>query len=212
MTITLWSAGGVSMVALHEDVVVLDISEDRYECLVDAASWLTPAPDGSLAVSDPALADDLIQAGLAMRRPSPPRPVCPPAARALEPRPPGSRLATVRAGLVAAAATASFHNRRLSALVAPLPASPACGADDEERLSALVGAVRAAAPFIPFEGECLHRAYVLRRWLHHEGYRPMWVFGVRTWPFAAHCWLQINALVVGDTLDRVRHYTPIRAV
>lgn len=212
MTIALWSATGVSMVALHEDVVVLDVTEDRYECLVDAASWLTPAPDGRLTVSDSVLAEDLIQAGLATRRASPPRPVCPPAARALEPRPSRTRLSTVRAGLVVAAATATFHNRRLSALVAPLPTAPARGANDEDRLSALVGAVREAAPFIPFEGECLHRAYVLRRWLHHEGYRPTWVFGVRTWPFAAHCWLQIGALVVGDTLDRVRHYTPIRAV
>ena len=44
-----------------------------------------------------------------------------------------------------------------------------------------------------------------------EGIATQWLFGVRTWPFAAHCWLQIGNLVVGDRLERVRFYTPILA-
>jgi hypothetical protein len=84
-------------------------------------------------------------------------------------------------------------------------------APDRQRLAAITAAARTAAPFVPFEGECLQRAYLLRRLLRNEGYSPLWVFGVRTWPFGAHCWLQIDDLVVGDTLDRVRFYTPIMA-
>lgn len=53
--------------------------------------------------------------------------------------------------------------------------------------------------------------YLLRRLLRSEGYSPLWIFGVRTWPFGAHCWLQVDDLVIGDTLDRVRFYTPIMA-
>lgn len=99
MTSDLWCAENVSMVRVFEDVVVLDLAADRYECLVDAAAGIDPRPDGRLEVDDAGLADALV-----------------------------------------------------------------------------------------------------------------WVFGVRTWPFAAHCWIQIGDLVVGDVLDRVRGYTPIRAV
>jgi hypothetical protein len=38
---------------------------------------------------------------------------------------------------------------------------------------------------------------------------PSWVFGVRLSPFAAHCWLQIDDILVNDTIERVRHFTPI---
>ena len=35
------------------------------------------------------------------------------------------------------------------------------------------------------------------------------VIGVRAAPFAAHCWVQQGGLVVNDTLERVRPFTPI---
>lgn len=41
---------------------------------------------------------------------------------------------------------------------------------------------------------------------------PTWVFGVKTRPFAAHCWLQHEDMVLNDTLDHVESYTPIMAV
>lgn len=213
MTASLWCAESVSMTRVYEDVVVLDVAQDRYECLVDAASWLDPQPDGGLRVQDELLADQMIEAGLASLEPPSARETLPPPDRALAPGAPANRLAIIRAGLVLAAATATFHNRRFADLTKPRRESPpAAAVADEDTVQAVVAAARAAAPFIPFEGECLHRAYVLRRLLEHQGIGANWVFGVRTWPFAAHCWLQIGSLVVGDTLDRVRHYSPIRIV
>jgi hypothetical protein len=35
------------------------------------------------------------------------------------------------------------------------------------------------------------------------------VFGVRTWPFHAHCWLQCDDVVLDDQADRVAAYAPI---
>jgi hypothetical protein len=39
-----------------------------------------------------------------------------------------------------------------------------------------------------------------------------WVFGVRTEPFFAHCWLQKHDCVLDDSLDRVRQFTAIMVV
>lgn len=212
MPMQLWSAPTVFMTPVHEDIVVLDVRTDRYECLVDAAAWLKPAADGSLAVPDEGVARQLMDAGLASDRPPPSRHALIPARRALAAPTPASRWDVLRAGLVLAAATATFRSLSLDALVRSpgrAPSSPA--RHDDRRLAELVGAAQAAAPFVPFEGECLQRAHLLRRLLWREGFRPQWIFGVRTWPFGAHCWLQIDDLVVGDTLDRVRFYTPIMA-
>lgn len=212
MSMPLWSAPTVFMTPVHEDIVVLDVQTDRYECLVDAAAWLKPAADGRLTVPDEAVARQLIDAGLASDQAPPARHALIPARRALTSTPPASRWDVLRAGLVLAAATAGFRSLSLNALVrSPVRAPSASARPDDRRLAELVGAAQAAAPFVPFEGECLQRAHLLRRLLWREGVSPQWIFGVRTWPFGAHCWLQIDDLVVGDTLDRVRFYTPIMA-
>jgi hypothetical protein len=39
-----------------------------------------------------------------------------------------------------------------------------------------------------------------------------WVFGVRTEPFFAHCWLQELDCVLNDSVDHVRQFTPIMVV
>jgi hypothetical protein len=52
---------------------------------------------------------------------------------------------------------------------------------------------------------------MLLRLLHAKGLDAHWVFGVRTWPFQAHCWLQCEDLVLDDQPDRVRAFTPIMA-
>ena len=80
------------------------------------------------------------------------------------------------------------------------------------RSAATLGAAEHALTWIPGEGACLQRAYQMRRLLASQGHETIWVFGVRTWPFAAHCWLQANDKVIADRLERIRRYTPIMAV
>ncbi|WP_415013983.1 lasso peptide biosynthesis B2 protein [Brevundimonas sp.] len=78
--------------------------------------------------------------------------------------------------------------------------------------------VRAAAafshllPWLPFEGACLRRSALLAAFLRRRGLRARWVFGVRTWPFAAHCWLQAGDICLNDDVERLAAYTPILAV
>lgn len=216
MTGELWCAAGVYLARVGEDIVVLDVNADQYHCLLDGADWIVVGDGGSIAVPDESAANLLLETGFAVReRPHSSRRTPHPARRPLAAASPPSGRTILRAGFELAAATMSFRGKSLHQLVRSCgPASsPAPHAlHDVRTLIESVAAVQAALPWIPFEGECLQRAFQVRRVLARRGIRPDWVFGVRTWPFAAHCWLQIGDLVIADTLDRVTRYTPIMVV
>lgn len=81
------------------------------------------------------------------------------------------------------------------------------------RLEELVAAFSSLRPFFfSAKDACLFDALSLSEFL--AGYRvyPRWVFGVQSRPFAAHCWLQLDGLVLNDTVDHVKRYTPIMTV
>ena len=59
---------------------------------------------------------------------------------------------------------------------------------------------------------CLFDSLVLTLFLRRLGVFPQWVFGIRTGPFAAHCWVQHGHIVLNDSVDNVRSYTPIMLV
>ena len=125
--------------------------------------------------------------------------------------PNASPLDVARAGLDIAAGTIAFRGKSLVQLIAATPVHRSRPGDGA-RLGRRVAAFRAALPWIPFEGECLQRGFQLKRLLNRQGIAADWVFGVNTWPFVAHCWLQTGDLVIADRIERVRLYTPIMAV
>ena len=209
----LWCAPGVFLAAVHEDVVVLDLEADRYNCLLDASQILSCQSDGSLRVSNQSVAEDLQRVGIADGA-SPPqrRWAIQSARRELSQSARSSIGDVVGAALALSLASVRFRGRSLSELVGgERRQTPSSRDIDELRLTRLVSAMRIARPWIPIEGECLKRSFQLKRFLAGRGIATDWIFGVRTWPFAAHCWLQIGDLVVGDRLDRVSLYTPIMA-
>ncbi len=59
---------------------------------------------------------------------------------------------------------------------------------------------------------CLHDSLTGIRLFAAYSIFPSWIFGVRLSPFAGHCWLQIDDILVNDTIERVRHFTPIMVV
>lgn len=63
--------------------------------------------------------------------------------------------------------------------------------------------------WLPFEGECLQRSALLVAWLQRQGLRADWVFGVRLWPFSAHCWVQCENVCLNDDFERLQAFTPI---
>lgn len=68
-------------------------------------------------------------------------------------------------------------------------------------------------PFLyTWKDQCFFEALALSLYLQAK-HRPVdWVFGVKIDPFAAHCWLESDGLVVNDTAERVSDYTPILVV
>lgn len=211
MTRSLWCAETIHLAKIGDDVVVLDVAADLYACLVNAVGIRHIGPDGAVVCDDPATHQALLALGLVSPHPpSAPRRVIIKARRQIQPVA-VSRLETLRALTALATATLKFRGRPLNVLTRRA-ASAALAAPDEGKVARLVSASRKARPWIPFEGACLQRAFQLRAHLAAEGVDADWVFGVRTWPFNAHCWLQIGDLVVGDRLERVRRYTPIMSV
>ena len=211
MDFKLWCAPGVHMVQVVEDIVLLDRSADAYRCLLGAANAVRPGPGGAIDVFEPEILRELLAAGIATRSPPSPLRRDPSAPTRELPRMNRASCAEVfRAGVALTLAAHTFKARPLDDLIAAGSSKARRALHvDEIRLDRLVAAARSARAWVPFEGECLRRSYQLRHFLRTEGMATDWLFGVRTWPFAAHCWLQIGDLVVGDRLERVQFYTPI---
>lgn len=84
---------------------------------------------------------------------------------------------------------------------------------DPVRLRALVTAFARLRPlFYTLRSACLLDSLTLVHFLAAEGIHPDWVFGVKTEPFDAHCWVQQGEAVLNDAPDRVRQYSPILVV
>lgn len=199
---------------LDADVVVLDVLNDRYLLLVDGAGALSPETPGAVGCADEATRAVLADAGFLSDRPQAPRLPPPSASRALEPtaRPTAPRLQQTTAFVDGLLATAAFKRRGFAALIevarARRPRRRLRPGDPALALESF----HAIYPWLPWEGDCLQRAFLLHHHLHRRGHACRWVFGVRTWPFLAHCWVQIDDLVVGDSLSRIGGFTPILAV
>ena len=84
---------------------------------------------------------------------------------------------------------------------------------DPVRLRSLVTAFTRLRPlFYTLRCACLLDSLTLVHYLGAEGIHPEWVFGVKTEPFDAHCWVQHGEVVLNDVPDRVRQYSPILVV
>lgn len=204
-------ASGVFMARCDEDLVVLDTRSDQYSCLPQAAAVLTVSLNYIEGPS--AVLDDLLAAGLAAALPGAPR-------RALPLRPKHAlpfenarttledEISMLRG--VAAAWSFGPGRRPLATLLASRRAQ--YGVADLALVGRLTRTFARRLPWDPAQGACLYRAWLLRKILHDRGQDVIWVFGVKTWPFGAHCWLQAGDHVLDDDPDRVAHYTPIMAV
>ncbi|MDR6624482.1 lasso peptide biosynthesis B2 protein [Caulobacter segnis] len=204
------------LVAIGDDVVVLDTRTNTYFCLAAAARDLRIGPDG-VEFGDADLAEEFEQAGLLVEASQRPR-------VAQTPRPArdlGLKVAArVRLGdvlLILAAWTTmllDYHLVRFDRVVAAAHRGRRAGRAERlaEDARTLIAAFERVLPWLPFQGVCLYRSFLLLRVLRWRGHDARWVFGVRTWPFHAHCWLQIGDTALDDTADRLQGLTPIMVV
>lgn len=73
-------------------------------------------------------------------------------------------------------------------------------------------AFRRARLYVPIDMRCLLDSIAMARFLLRRGIPAHIVFGVALDPFSAHCWVQVDDLVLNDSVGNVASHTPIRIV
>jgi hypothetical protein len=90
---------------------------------------------------------------------------------------------------------------------------PQCEKPNKESLARSVAAfVRLRPLLFTSRDHCLFECLALITFLARKQIYPTWVFAVHSSPFGAHCWLQVDSVVLNDTLENVQNFTPIMKV
>jgi hypothetical protein len=215
MSVLLRPADGVFIAAIDEDLVVLDSRRESYLCIPGGAHQLGYDPTvGGFLTGEPEAAA-LQQAGLAttdqtthtfaplMRLPT--SSLAFQAPIRLRPRDVWRLSACVLDWLC------HYRGRPLSHVLAFVATRRHSVRGTPDALPELVRRFHSAVVWLPDTRKCLARSFLLLCFLHRSGCDATWMFGVRTWPFAAHCWLQAGDAVLDDAAELLRLYAPIRA-
>lgn len=210
---TVYLAPHIHLARCHDDIVVLDVGADAYSLLNDAAPLIRLGPDPGRITVGPDVHEDLLALGLLAAHPDARRPIPNLGGDIRAEAGPLPRRRLAAAALDSVASSLVFARTPFAGLVriAAGRRQPDRPVSDDD-IARSVGAFLAIHPWIPFEGDCLQRGFRLHHHLHRSGIAARWVFGVRTWPFLAHCWVQVGDRVVGDTQERVGAFSPILAV
>lgn len=212
----LFLAPGVHAVEVAGDLVFLDVIADTYFCLGGASEAIALGPHGQVDVGHDDMAAQLMDAGLLSRCSNAPSVALPPRPT-LSIRLDGTRRIPMSLGVGFAAVRVTlsvgrtFARSAFSRLLEGPAASASAHAAPTVALVEAVAQFERLRPWLPLQGECLLRSYHLRAFLRTQGLDALWVFGVRTWPFSAHCWLQAGETVLDEDLERLTAYHPILA-
>ncbi len=103
----------------------------------------------------------------------------------------------------------TLARRRLDLTLARLAELKARALKPKADARRLIGVFEEFRPWFPRRRVCLFDALALFRFMVMRGLRPDVVFGVRTAPFAAHCWVEWQGRLAGDSSDHCASFTPI---
>jgi Transglutaminase-like superfamily len=123
-----------------------------------------------------------------------------------------SRASPFEYGLCASACwwtARTLARRRLDLTLARLAELKARAVKSKASAQHLIGAFEEFRPWFPRRRVCLFDALALFRFMVMRGLKPDIVFGVRTAPFAAHCWVEWEGRLAGDSSDHCASFTPI---
>lgn len=200
------------------DLVFLDAAGNQYSCLSrDDAGAIIRAFSGTAEPDDAVLVCEVMEAGLITE------------AAAGAPAPPGQPRASALSDYYAYAPAAPRPSVRslLYAAFAALETAFEMGLRGPKawfartsfvtdipltRVCTLAAQFERVRPLFPKTGRCLPKSMFLLAYLRRNGIHADWVFGVQTYPFEAHCWVEYQGVVLSDTLEHVRWYTPIAAL
>lgn len=202
---------GVHAAITGEDLVLLDLAADDYVCLPAVAAGCRDVETVISGLSR-AQADSLRAAGLLSDVPAPAGPL--PVVASLDLRDFDRRRIAFADIATAGLAVADVARRGRDPTVGQLLdlARSVARRDDPHETLQASAAFSDLLPLLPVRSQCLHRSAVLMAFLGRKRLRATWVFGVRTWPFRAHCWVQIGDVCLNDDFERLRPYTPILAI
>lgn len=200
--------------------VFLDIPADRYVCLSGLAgrALVTIASAEDLALPEQEALQPLLEAGF-LRTDAPEPAVCRPPSIAFRSSLPGEMSApfSLREMLAVvyqmarqryAAKTSSLHDLIDGFATRKSLCRPRKD-DEHHRAIRIATAFDRMSLLLGAHDRCLARSFALARHLTARDVACDLVFGVSMDPFAAHCWVQHDGVILNDHLDHVRTFTPI---
>ncbi len=209
----------VHLADVDGDLVLMDARQNQYFCIARdaAASIRGELAGGNRFRGDAPLLDELEVAGLygPIDRMAPFQPVPHLADADIFGDLPGQLPPAAFARLTFAAGRAwwHLHTGRPSRWIelAHRRNSRAVKDGEADRVRLLARQAYLARALFPGAARCLPNSMLLLELLALHGLGARWVFGVRTFPFEAHCWVEHDGVILNDSIDHVRWYTPILA-
>jgi hypothetical protein len=211
---------GIAFCSFEDCAILLDAARDRYFRLSrsDAAAlqWVA---DIAPAVPDPRRIERLIRSGFIETGPpgALPQPdLEPPQASILEAAAEVERRFSIATAVSVAwwtiAAHAALRTRRLERLLAGIGRRRRNARPPRGDLAELAMAFSRYRQLVPITPVCLPDSLALLEFLGRRGHSPQLVMAVAAHPFAAHCWVQADRLVLNDALDHAMLFRPILVV
>lgn len=207
---------GISFCWAGDDLVFLDLRTDRYFQLAPRDRQLferlchQEAADADLARF---AAADIVRRidGVSDLAPAHPT-LAPDDIYGLE-QPKASLRGAVEVGFHVVRSRAAIRSVRLARTIAELSRQKA-RADVLADAAILATAMRfdANRSIVPIARRCLIDSVALARMLLGRGLAADLIFGIRTGPFAAHCWLQAGEHILTCPHDEARNFTPILVI
>jgi len=215
-------AKGVSCCVLGAQLMFLDIERDRYFCLTPEAD-LAFCQLIAAAPLDPAhqsIIDGLVARGLLARTDDDRAPVACigpgiPELSLIDTNRACSTVAVIQAGVGLYRTARALRRQRWPSVLAALAHDKAQldpARTSDEALADVAAAFEQLGGFITPIDQCVPRSVAVMRRSIALGLAPTLVIGVRLRPFAAHCWVQHQKLLVNERVDRARNFTPILTV
>lgn len=199
----------VRVADVDNDLILLDLSDDSYFCLAgEEAATVIRALRGAEHDPDNPVIAELLDAGL-LRATDDFIPAfldLPTPEDGMPPR--GGTLASLTLLPAVLVGLIHYHLRRKALLRHPVRVAKRMPPGDSEVVR-LVQRFRQLRIILPRSGRCFVQSWLLLRLLRKRGVAAQWVFGVRTYPFEAHCWIEWQGCVLNDWADHVRWYKQI---
>ncbi|GAY24786.1 MULTISPECIES: lasso peptide biosynthesis B2 protein [Sphingobium] len=205
----LTTAPHVRAADVGKDLILLDLSDDSYLCLqgADGEDVILALRGDDHDPGNPVIRE-VIDAGL-LRAVDNHVPTILDPTWPVDGMPPrGNALASLT--LIPAVILGLVHYglRRKALLRRPIRTAAKVRLDDAGVIR-LVQRFRQLRILLPRSGRCFVQSWLLLRLLRKRGVAAEWIFGVRTYPFEAHCWVEWQGRVLNDWADHVRWYDPI---